>query len=177
MCVSSWTRLAPNTLPAMAKSGANYMNSQLIKMEAIINGYVEGIALDNHGYVSEGSGENVFVVRNGILADFAARQFRVAGHYAGFGAADRSRAGNSGGRAGHSARDAVHRRGSLLHRDRGRSHSHPVGGQGSAWATEGWADDARRSRKEFFAIIRGEKPDRFNWLTPVAVGSKQPVSV
>ncbi|MBZ5573672.1 MAG: branched-chain amino acid transaminase, partial [Acidobacteriia bacterium] len=66
-CVSSWTRIAPNTLPAMAKSGANYMNSQLIKMEAILNGYVEGIALDADGYVSEGSGENVFVVRNGTL--------------------------------------------------------------------------------------------------------------
>jgi branched-chain amino acid aminotransferase len=67
VCVSSWTRLAPNTLPAMAKSGANYMNSQLIKMEAVINGYVEGIALDANGYVSEGSGENLFVVRNGVL--------------------------------------------------------------------------------------------------------------
>ena len=63
----SWNRLAPNTLPAMAKAGANYMNSQLIKMEAIINGYVEGIALDANGYVSEGSGENIFVVRNGTL--------------------------------------------------------------------------------------------------------------
>ena len=51
----------------MAKSAANYMNSQLIKMEAIVNGYVEGIALDANGYVSEGSGENVFVVRNGVL--------------------------------------------------------------------------------------------------------------
>src|ERR1700704_3895810 len=67
VCVSSWTRIAPNTLPAMAKSGANYMNSQLVKMEAIINGYVEGIALDANGYVSEGSGENLFVVRNGTL--------------------------------------------------------------------------------------------------------------
>ena len=67
VCVSSWTRIAPNTLPAMAKAGANYMNSQLIKMEAILNGYVEGIALDVHGYVSEGSGENLFVVRNGSL--------------------------------------------------------------------------------------------------------------
>src|SRR5579864_2570283 len=60
VCVSSWTRIAPNTLPAMAKSGANYMNSQLIKMEAIVNGFVEGIALDVNGFVSEGSGENVF---------------------------------------------------------------------------------------------------------------------
>src|SRR5205085_2008154 len=65
VCVSSWTRIAPNTLPAMAKSGANYMNSQLIKMEAIVNGYAEGIALDDRGYVSEGSGENIFLVHDG----------------------------------------------------------------------------------------------------------------
>ena len=67
VCISSWTRLAPNTFPAMAKSGANYMNSQLIKMEAITNGYVEGIALDINGHVSEGSGENIFVVKDGLI--------------------------------------------------------------------------------------------------------------
>jgi branched-chain amino acid aminotransferase len=64
VCVSSWNRMAPNTLPSMAKAAANYMNSQLIKMEAITNGYVEGIALDSSGTVSEGSGENIFLVRN-----------------------------------------------------------------------------------------------------------------
>jgi branched-chain amino acid aminotransferase len=67
VCVSSWTRMAPNTLPAMAKSSANYMNSQLIKMEAIKAGYAEGIALDSDGYLSEGSGENLFLVKNGTL--------------------------------------------------------------------------------------------------------------
>jgi branched-chain amino acid aminotransferase len=67
VCVSSWTRLAPNTLPVMSKAGANYMNSQLIRMEAAVNGYSEGIALDAAGYVSEGSGENVFVVRDGKI--------------------------------------------------------------------------------------------------------------
>ena len=67
VCISSWTRLAPNTLPVMSKAGANYMNSQLIRMEAAINGYSEGIALDSAGYVSEGSGENVFVVRDGKI--------------------------------------------------------------------------------------------------------------
>jgi len=65
--VSSWNRLAPNTMPALAKCGANYANGQLIKMEAVLNGYVEGIALDVYGYVSEGSGENIFLVRNGKL--------------------------------------------------------------------------------------------------------------
>jgi branched-chain amino acid aminotransferase len=67
VCVSSWSRMAPNTLPALAKAGANYMNSQLMKMEAIANGYTEGIALDVAGYVSEGSGENIFVVRDGKI--------------------------------------------------------------------------------------------------------------
>src|SRR6201993_709319 len=67
VCVSSWSRMAPNTLPALSKAGANYMNSQLIKMEALANGYSEGIALDTAGYVSEGSGENIFVVRDGKI--------------------------------------------------------------------------------------------------------------
>ena len=67
VCISSWTRLAPNTLPVMSKAGANYMNSQLIRMEAAVNGYSEGIALDAAGYVSEGSGENIFVVRDGKI--------------------------------------------------------------------------------------------------------------
>ena len=67
VCISSWNRIAPNTLPALAKAGANYMNSQLIRMEADVNGYSEGIALDANGFVSEGSGENIFVVRDGKI--------------------------------------------------------------------------------------------------------------
>ncbi|ODS57049.1 MAG: branched chain amino acid aminotransferase [Acidobacteria bacterium SCN 69-37] len=67
VCVSSWSRAAPNTFPAMAKSAANYANSQLIKMEALLNGYSEAIALDSFGKVSEGSGQNLFLVRNGVL--------------------------------------------------------------------------------------------------------------
>jgi branched-chain amino acid aminotransferase len=65
--IASWSRMAPNTLPAMAKSAANYANSALIKMEAITDGYAEGIALDVHGNVSEGSGQNIFLVRDGVL--------------------------------------------------------------------------------------------------------------
>ncbi len=67
VCVSTWNRLTPNSMPAMAKSGANYMNSQLIKMEALLNGFAEGIALDDRGYVSEGSGENIFLVTGDIV--------------------------------------------------------------------------------------------------------------
>ncbi len=67
VCVSSWTRITSNSMPAMAKAGANYMNSQLIKMEALLGGFSEGIALDDRGYVSEGSGENIFLVNGGKL--------------------------------------------------------------------------------------------------------------
>ncbi|HLF19188.1 MAG TPA: branched-chain amino acid transaminase [Bacteroidota bacterium] len=67
VCVSSWQRAAPNTFPTIAKSGGNYLNSQLIKLEAIAGGYVEGIALDTTGNVSEGSGENIFLVRDKTL--------------------------------------------------------------------------------------------------------------
>jgi branched-chain amino acid aminotransferase len=67
VCVSSWRRPAPDTFPAMAKAGGNYLNSQLSLMEARIDGYAEGIMLDSFGFVSEGSGENVFLVRDGKL--------------------------------------------------------------------------------------------------------------
>ncbi len=67
VCVSSWGRMAHNTFPANAKIGGQYINSQLIKMEAVENGYVEGIAMDSNGFVSEGSGENLFVIRDGEI--------------------------------------------------------------------------------------------------------------
>jgi branched-chain amino acid aminotransferase len=67
VCVSTWTRIAPNTLPALSKAAANYMNSQLIRMEAVLNGFAEGIALDSDGHVSEGSGMNVFLVHDNTL--------------------------------------------------------------------------------------------------------------
>ncbi|MBN1397384.1 MAG: branched-chain amino acid transaminase [Bacteroidetes bacterium] len=67
VCVSSWRRSAPDTLPTMAKAGGNYLNSQLIKLEAIANGYAEGIALGVDGTVSEGSGENIFVIRDNVI--------------------------------------------------------------------------------------------------------------
>lgn len=71
-CVSSWHRPAPNTLPALAKAGGNYLGSQLIKMEALANGFAEGIALGPDGLVSEGSGQNIFLVRDGALITPAA---------------------------------------------------------------------------------------------------------
>src|SRR5690606_28102353 len=67
VCVSSWQRPAPNTHPVLAKAGGNYLSSQLIKMEALANGYDEGIGLAPNGLVSEGSGQNIFLVREGTL--------------------------------------------------------------------------------------------------------------
>jgi branched-chain amino acid aminotransferase len=65
--IASWHRAAPNTFPALAKASGNYLNSQLIKIEATQDGFDEGIALDHYGFVSEGSGENVFLIRNGVI--------------------------------------------------------------------------------------------------------------
>ena len=65
--IASWNRMRANTMPTLSKAGGTYMNSQLIKMEAMADNYTEGIALDSNGYVSEGSGENIFVIRDGIL--------------------------------------------------------------------------------------------------------------
>ncbi|MFT5141617.1 MAG: branched-chain amino acid aminotransferase [Rhodothermales bacterium] len=65
--VASWQRMAPNTFPAMAKAGGNYLNASLVKMDAVLNGYAEGIMLSHDGHVAEGSGENLFMVKNGRL--------------------------------------------------------------------------------------------------------------
>ena len=79
--MSSWNRPAPNTLPQMAKAAANYMNSQLIRMEAKANGYAEGIALDVNGHVSEGSGENIFLALNGTVITPPLLEFRAPRHH------------------------------------------------------------------------------------------------
>ncbi len=65
--VASWNRFAPNTVPALAKAGGNYINASLVKMDAILNGYAEGIMLTTNGYLAEGSGENLFLVRDGEI--------------------------------------------------------------------------------------------------------------
>ena len=65
--VSSWNRAAPNTIPTAAKAGGNYLSSLLVGSEARRHGYQEGIALDVNGYISEGAGENLFEVKDGVL--------------------------------------------------------------------------------------------------------------
>ena len=127
--VSSWTRSAPNTFPAMAKSVANYANSGLIKMEAVLDGYSEGIALNPDGLLSEGSGQNLFLVRDGVLytpplAASVLRGYHARQHHdAGEGS------GPARARAGHAAGDALRRGRGLLRRHGRRDYADPVGRQ------------------------------------------------
>jgi branched-chain amino acid aminotransferase len=176
VCVSSWTRLAPNTLPVMAKSGANYMNSQLIKMEAILNGYAEGIALDVNGYVSEGSGENLFVVRNGVLQTAPLGNSVLPG-------ITRDSVIQIAKDLGIPLSEQVIPRELLYIADEVffsgtaaeitsiRSVDKISVGKGNVGPI------TRSIQQEFYGIVRGEKPDRYQWLTTVPVGSKQPVAV
>jgi branched-chain amino acid aminotransferase len=166
VCVSSWNRLAPNTLPALAKSGANYMNSQLIKMEAIINGYQEGIGLDEAGYVSEGSGENLFVVRDGriltpplgasvlpgITRDTVLRLAEDLGVPVVETIIPREMLYIA---------DEVFFTGTAAEITPIRSVDRIVVGSGRRGPV------TERLQKEFFAILDCAKPDRHGWLTPV----------
>jgi len=176
VCVSSWTRIAPNTLPALAKAGANYMNSQLIRMEATTNGYAEGIALDANGYVSEGSGENVFIVRNGVLQTAPLGNSVLPG-------ITRDSILTLARELGIPVSEAGIPREMLYIADEAfftgtaaevtpiRSVDRIPVGKGNVGPI------TRALQREFFGIVHGTQPDRFHWLTPVPVGSKQPVSV
>lgn len=176
VCVSSWNRMAPNTLPAMAKAAANYMNAQLIRMEAEINGYAEGIALDSRGFLSEGSGENVFLVLGGKILTPPLSASILPGV----------------------TRDTV----LTLCRDLG----FPVQEQDIPREMLYLAEevffvgtaaeitplraidriavgDGRRGpiteklQQEFFALVEGRKPDRYGWLTPVPTSRPAAVEV
>src|SRR5438874_2201776 len=176
VCVSSWTRIAPNTLSAMAKSGANYMNSQLIKMEAILNGYVEGIALDVNGYVSEGSGENIFIVRNGVIQTAPLGNSVLPGITRDSVVQIAKSLGLPLVEQGIPREllylaDEVFFSGTAAEITPVRSVDKISVGKGVMGPV------TRAIQHEFYGIIRGEMPDQFNWLTPVPVRSKQTVSV
>ncbi|MBZ5647153.1 MAG: branched-chain amino acid transaminase [Acidobacteriia bacterium] len=175
VCVSSWTRLAPNTMPAMAKSGANYMNSQLIKMEAIVNGYVEGIALDANGYVSEGSGENVFLVRNGTLLTAPLGNSVLPG-------ITRDSVIRLAKDLGIPVVEQVIPREMLYIADEvfftgTAAEITPIRSIDKITVANGKTGPVTQAlQKEFFAILQGKAPDRYNWFTPLPVTSRQPVT-
>jgi len=174
VCVSSWTRLAPNTLPAMSKAGANYMNSQLIKMEARANGYVEGIALDVNGFASEGSGENLFVVKNDTLITAPLGNSILPG-------ITRDSVLQLARDLGIRVVEQVIPREMLYLADEvffsgTAAEITPIRSVDRIIVKEGACGPiTRKIQKEFFGIISGEIRDRHNWFTSVPV--KQPVGV
>jgi branched-chain amino acid aminotransferase len=169
VCVSSWTRLAPNTLPALAKAGANYMNSQLIKMEALTNGYSEGIALDASGYVSEGSGENIFVVREGKILTPPLGASVLPG-------ITRDSVIALAGDLGIPVLETLVPRELLYIADEvffsgTAAEITPIRSVDRITVGKGRRGPiAEQLQKEFFGIVNGTKPDRFGWLTPVYAG-------
>jgi branched-chain amino acid aminotransferase len=168
VCVSSWNRLAPNTMPSLAKAGANYMNSQLIRMEAEVNGYVEGIALDTNGYLSEGSGENLFLVRGGtiytsplansVLNGITRDSILVLARQMGIPVVEQALP-----RELLYICDEAFFTGTAAEVSHLRSVDRILIGDGSMGPITRSLHDA------FFNIVNGLAEDRFNWLTPVKV--------
>lgn len=166
VCISSWTRAAANTYPSMAKAGGNYLSSSLIKMEALTNGFAEGIALDTAGFVSEGSGENVFVLYEGRLWTTPVSGAILPG-------ITRDSVMRLAGEMGVEVReqsipremlyvaDEVFMTGTAAEITPVRSIDRiPIGSGTRGSVTE-------RLQKTFFDYVEGRVEDRFNWLTSV----------
>ncbi|MBI4456757.1 MAG: branched-chain amino acid transaminase [Acidobacteria bacterium] len=173
VCISSWNRFAPNTLPALAKAGGNYLNSQLVKMEAVANRYQEGVALDVHGYISEGSGENIFIVLNnvvhtppltasilpGITRDSVITIAKDLGYEVVETMLPREIL---------YVADEVFFTGTAAEITPVRSVDHVAVGRGRRGPV------TEQLQKEFFNYVEGKKQDRFGWLTPVYSSSDKP---
>lgn len=176
VCVSSWNRLAPNTMPSLAKAGANYMNSQLIRMEAEINGYAEGIALDRNGYLSEGSGENLFLVREGklftsplansVLNGITRASVIQIAKEMGIEVVEQSLP-----REMLYLCDEAFFTGTAAEVSHLRSVDRIVIGDGTMGPV------TKKLHDEFFGLVNGTLADRFGWLTPVKVHVADPEPV
>ena len=162
-------------MPAMAKAGANYMNSQLIRMEAEINGYAEGIGLDVNGLVSEGSGENIFVVRNGLL-------FTPPLASAGLSGITRDSVLTIARHLGYTVIEQPLPRELLYIADEvfftgTAAEVQPIRSIDRILIADGKPGEiTKKIGDEFFGIANGLKPDRFGWLTPVKVNATEPVT-
>jgi branched-chain amino acid aminotransferase len=168
VCVSSWNRHAPNTMPTLSKAGGNYLNSQLIRMEADINGYDEGIALDRNGLISEGSGENLFIIRGGtiyttplsssVLNGITRDSILTLARHLGIPIVEQSLP-----RELLYICDEAFFTGTAAEVTHLRSVDRILIGDG----TMGPVTTALHNA--FFDIVNGRAPDRYNWLTPVKV--------
>ena len=166
VCVSSWRRTGPQTTPGMSKAGGHYMNGQLMKMEAVVNGYAEGIALDTQGFISEGSGENVFLVHKGILYTPATSSSILVG-------ITRDSTITLARELGIEVREQALPRDMLYLADEAFFSGTAVEitpivsvdriavGAGTRGPVTKAIQDA------FFGVLDGRRPDRYGWLTPV----------
>jgi branched-chain amino acid aminotransferase len=180
VCVSSWNRMAPNTFPALAKATGNYMNSILIRQEAAIDGYAEGIALDVNGYVSEGSGENIFIIRDGKI-------FTPPMGASILGGITRASILQIAKDFGYEVVETLIPREMLYIADEvfftgTAAEVTPIRSIDKIKVGSGKRGPiTERLQKEFFAYIGGEIPDRYNWLTPVyteaELGARKPALV
>ncbi len=164
--VSSWRRMAPDTFPASAKVGGHYTNSQLMRMEAAEHGYSEAIALDIYGYVSEGSGENIFVVQDGVIYTPPLSASILGG-------ITRQCVVILAEEMGYEVKEALITREQLYVADEIfftgtaaeitpiRSVDHITVGPGHRGPI------AAKLQEAFFKIVSGQVPDRYHWLTPV----------
>ena len=165
--VSSWRRMAPGTFPAVAKIGGQYINSQFIVMEALDHGYAEGIALDINGFVSEGSGENIFVIRDGVIYTPPLYASILQG-------VTRTCAISLARDLGYVVKEEMLPREMLYMADEIfftgtaaeitpiRTIDHITIGSGKRGPI------TERLQTEFFGLLAGEVQDRHGWLTPVA---------
>ncbi len=166
VCISSWNRNAPNTMPTLSKAGGNYLSSQLIRMEADINGYAEGIALDTAGFVSEGSGENIFVIRDGkiltpplsasVLGGITRDTLVTLAREAGIEVVETNIL-----REMLYIADEIFFTGTAAEVTPVRSVDRVKVGSGSRGPI------TEKLQSEFFGIVNGTASDRFGWLTPV----------
>jgi len=170
VCVSSWHRPAPNTFPSWAKAGGNYLSSQLIGLEARRGGYAEGIALGSNGLLSEGAGENLFLVRRGvlytppssagILAGITRDTVMTLAHDLGLAVEERDLP-----REALYTSDEIFMTGTAAEITPVRSVDRkPVGGGTPGPVT-------RALQQAFFGLFDGRTPDRRGWLTPVPGGT------
>jgi len=164
--VSSWTRIAPNTFPALAKATANYANSGLIKMQATVDGYAEGIALDEAGLISEGSGQNLFLVRDNVVYTPSLTSSILQG-------ITRDTVVTLAHDLGFEVREQPLPREFLYMADEAffcgtAVEITPIRSIDKITVGEGRRGPVTAALQErFFGIVRGEQPDEHHWLTPV----------
>jgi branched-chain amino acid aminotransferase len=176
VCVSSWRRVSPDAMPAVSKATGNYLNAQLIKMEALANGYVEGIGLDARGFVSEGSGENVFLVQDGTLITPPVASSILSG-------ITRDTVIRIARDLGIPVQEEVVPRGQLYSSDElfltgTAAEITPVRSVDRIPIGRGCPGEmTSRILKEFKGIISGEIADRYGWLHPVGAAVRQTAAV